>query len=398
MKKLLKCRFAKTLKEEAQPLFIGAIFLTLLGGALGYSSQKLVPFVLSGEMNFVARSLSEVLQNPVFFHVQVIQKLVHAATGNLLISVRTPGVITALIFTFCYFTIVRNWFSRRIAWLATVLIVSSSWFLHMTGVSLPEASYLLLLVPFVCGIYMRANRYSELATWGFTTACIMLLYVPGMSWFVVPALIWQWKQLVLSVKSLSLPGRIIGGLLLISGTAPLVLGAIHDTSLLLTLLNIPNEISSITSAPSTMLSSVGMLLWRSTDLPILGIANLPILNGTMILLFVLGMYHMYRKKNLDRAKLLVASLVFGLIVIGLSGAKVPISILLPSASIAIAAGLALLLQRWLVVFPKNPFARRLALAFLITTVVVSGVYETTRYFIAWPHSDDFARVEKTAQE
>jgi hypothetical protein len=102
-------------------------------------------------------------------------------------------------------------------------------------------------------------------------------------------------------------------------------------------------------------------------------------------LFVLGCYAYYFQRRLDRTKILFGAMGLISILVALGG-PVPVFLLVPFVYIVATAGMALMLQQWFTVFPRNPFARTVALLLIVSCVAFSIFYNTQHYFVAWPKS------------
>lgn len=76
--------------------------------------------------------------------------------------------------------------------------------------------------------------------------------------------------------------------------------------------------------------------------------------------------------------------LIGAILIALGG-SLDLSIVMPIVYLWIAAGIAYLLQQWLVVFPRNPIARGIGYGLIIIAVSLSCAYNLRAYFVAYPH-------------
>jgi hypothetical protein len=53
---------------------------------------------------------------------------------------------------------------------------------------------------------------------------------------------------------------------------------------------------------------------------------------------------------------------------------------------------ALLLQQWFTVFPRNPLARLIGVLMVSLLVVLSAYYNTRHYFVAWPKNSQTEQV------
>jgi len=81
-----------------------------------------------------------------------------------------------------------------------------------------------------------------------------------------------------------------------------------------------------------------------------------------------------------------------LLLIGTYGVS-SISWLVPFLYLFIAAGIALLLQMWFSVFPKNPIAKYVGLLWIGLIVVLIAYYQGTRYFVGYSHNRNQSNIQ-----
>jgi dolichyl-phosphate-mannose--protein O-mannosyl transferase len=119
--------------------------------------------------------------------------------------------------------------------------------------------------------------------------------------------------------------------------------------------------------------------------PAFTIGRLPLLDVGTSIFFVLGSYWYLFQSKLDRTKLLTIGLIFGLILAGLNGSSY-LAFLLPFVYLVAIGGLALMLQQWFTVFPRNPLARGIGVGVMSLLIAVIGFYHLQSYFVAWPNT------------
>ena len=241
----------------------------------------------------------------------------------------------------------------------------------------------LLLAAVAYGYWIRSTKRSALAGLiGVVLAC-SLIYVPGLVWFVVLGAIWQRKQIGTHLKDskLSIPViGIIGVILLV----PLVVAISRQPSLFRTLIGLPTgQLANAYDIFRHILNVPVQLFLHGPANPVIWLGQLPLLDVLAIAMAVLGAYAYFRRRQLDRTKLLAAILLIGTVLIGLRG-SVSMIILAPFIYILITAGIGYLLNEWLSVFPRNPLARTTGLALIFLVVALSSFYNLKQYFIAWP--------------
>ena len=119
--------------------------------------------------------------------------------------------------------------------------------------------------------------------------------------------------------------------------------------------------------------------------PVFNVGRLPLLDIFTTILAVLGAYSYYHQRKLSRTGLLVILTAFACVMIALNG-PLWLPLLMPVVYILMAMGIAILLQQWFTVFPRNPLARAIGIVILCTALATISVYHVTRYFIAWPNN------------
>lgn len=102
---------------------------------------------------------------------------------------------------------------------------------------------------------------------------------------------------------------------------------------------------------------------------------------------IIGVYAYAFRYKLDRTKLLAGIFIVGSLLVALGGG-VTISFLMPFVYIVVAGGVALMLQQWSTVFPRNPVAKTLATTLMSIVVALVAFYHINHYFIAWPNAPE----------
>jgi hypothetical protein len=57
----------------------------------------------------------------------------------------------------------------------------------------------------------------------------------------------------------------------------------------------------------------------------------------------------------------------------------------------VATGIAYMLHEWFKVFPHNPIARSIGIIVIAIAILLTSVYQTRSYFVAWRYSPDTAK-------
>ena len=326
-----------------------------------------------------------ILANPVnapySLGLYVLQKLHH--TGLLEVrSLSALAGLTALVF---FYIVLRRWYTKRMALLGIILFGTSTWFLQTARFASPDVLLLVLPALLICGVWLRDTERRALATLLMVVMGSVLLYIPGLIWFVMACIIWQNGLLRREFKEIKpivlLAYILLGGLLL----TPLVWALVHTPSLIKPLLGLPSAWPGLRQAAQNLVSVPQYLFIRGPSNPSLWLGHLPLLDIFSSAMFFLGLYAYYLRWRINQGRLLLGILVIGSLLVALGG-SVSITVLLPFVYIVMTAGVALLLQQWLTVFPRNPLAKRAGMILVVTAVVAASFYQLNRYFVAWPHA------------
>jgi membrane-bound ClpP family serine protease len=129
------------------------------------------------------------------------------------------------------------------------------------------------------------------------------------------------------------------------------------------------------------------LVARGPVTPERWLGQTPILDIFTTTMVLLGLYLYFYKRALDRVKLIGICILFGFVMVSLNGVSW-ITLILPFICMLSTAGIGLMLQQWFTVFPRNPLAKVVGLAFLTLTISMASYYQVSRYFVAWAEAPE----------
>lgn len=332
-------------------------------------------------------SLTETLKNSVYFPYQIATYLLQFTPFDTLGSVRAISGAFGLLGLAGFFYVLRKWYTLRMAILGALLFVSSSWFLHTARFADPAASYLLipLLIGGVVALQSRTRpRWMLLLVTllGFSVA-----YIPGLLWFLIPAIALQRKILFGSLNLQPIWFKVTIGIMTLAMLVPLAFtiyfaSESSSSNSLLSLLGLPGSFETLTAFFKTAGITISNIFIYSRSGPIYSAGHLPWLDAATSLLVAIGLYQFVRHFRLDRTKLLTLVGVVGLVLIATGGSVAPV-LLLPFVYLLAVEGLKWLLDSWLKVFPRNPVARGFGITITILVVLIIVTYQTQKYFLAW---------------
>lgn len=372
-----------------RPSLFGAIGLAAVGVLLSFKLATLVPAFSGPEIE--ARAASATVQSlqadPLYAPHKVVQLSFHYFDHHGPLAMRAAGSIIGMAVVIGFYYVMSRWYTRRTALLTTLLFATSAWFLHTVRLSTPDATFLLLFLFFVCGVWLQQSHRSRLAFIAAVLAALALFYIPGMIWFLIPAFIWQRRRIFEALGHVPVWQLII--LLLVGAVvlAPLVLAFVRQPGLYKSWLGLPINWPGFTEMLRNLLSTPMQLIWRGPDDPVRWLGTLPLLDWFSVLMFIIGGYAHWLKLHLDRTWLFLYVAIVGIILVSLNG-PVSLALIMPFVYIVVGSGVALLLQQWFTVFPRNPVAKGIGLTFMIIAVLGSSLYNLDHYFVAWPNAPE----------
>lgn len=325
--------------------------------------------------------------NPLNGPYTLLQRLVYLSGHHGITSLRLVSTVWALAAGLLFYSIVRRWHGRRVAALATWLFISSSWFLHTARLASPDVLWLVsgLALVLLFSPPKPGGRPAILLP-SMIVVLAAVLYVPGMVWLVFLSILCQpgtigsaWRlgrPLWLRIGSLGL------GLVLL---APLVRALVERPQLIRTWAAIPATLQPPQRLLHHFLDVPVQLFARGPSDPVHWLGQLPVLSAFVILMILVGGYFYVHRLRSVQTQLLAILAGGTWLLIGLGGI-VPLSLIVPIVYLVAATGIAYLLRQWLTVFPRNPIARGLGIALLTAVIVLTSIYNTRSYFVAWRYN------------
>ena len=366
-------------------LLIVSIFL------LFWRTNSLVPGYSANEIATYTQgqSFHTIFNNPVNLLYTILIDIVgflhihHLVIGRIISAVIGLGIIAM------FYWIIQNWHGRRIAWMATILFVTSTRFLHTARLGTPQILLfgLFFLVAYGFWLKERKQKLRFALPAGLLMACL-LIYTPGMIWFVIAGIIWQWRTILdkIGKTPIWLTGvAIVATLALLF---PLVWSILKHPRLAETFIGLPGTFPQFPHISTIFHNLVNipiqLFYTHSSVTSDLGTPALLTLDSFAIVMFIFGSYLYLKHFKLVRTNFLIAIFVIACVLIGLGGMSV--TVLLPFIYMIIAAGISYLLGQWLDVFPRNVFARSTGIVLLSFVIALCCTYNLRRYFVAWPTS------------
>jgi 4-amino-4-deoxy-L-arabinose transferase-like glycosyltransferase len=367
--------------------------MVILGAGLSLllisSIETLLPGYSAAEVSTAQSigSFSHILSNPVNAPYNLVAYIFNSILDNALLSTRLTSVVFGVIMIGLLYIGTRHWYAPRTAFLATTLFACSAWFLHLARFGTPEILLPFSILLLAVSSYWIANaERSKLSYFAAMLAVGITIYTPGMIWLVAIGVYVRRKDIRLLKRRLPTSYRVaLYASIALFIIAPIIFSIFKRSHGIFELLGLPSALPTITQFLKNLAEVPLTLFAWSSENPQMTLGNLPLLDSFAIIMVPLGLYFYFKFRTLLRVKLLLAASVICWILIGLGG-PVTIAVLLPITYIIVAAGIALLLSQWLVVFPRNPFAKSVGIILITLVVALSCIYNLRSYFTAWPNN------------
>ncbi len=368
---------------------VSFLLLFKLGSLVGGLSAD--EYALQQALHQGTLSIELILRNPVhlpYYLGLLIMQIspFHGPTG-----VRFVGALFGLLGAIGFYYILRKWYTLRMAVFGTALFATSSWFLHSARFANPEASYLLLPLLIAGMVYIQAKARKHTVLLLVTILGILTVYIPGLIWFLVPAIIIQRKTILKSLKLQPLWFKIAIGVTALIFLAPLLVmlikpyGSLADN--VLAILGLPQHFPAPLQIAKNIGHLVGNIFVYNVQGPLYVAGRLPLLEASTAALTVMGMYRFIVHFRLARTKLIAIVGIIGAVLIALGG-PVSLVLLLPFVYLLAVEGIKWLLELWLEVFPRNPVARSFGVSLVVLVVLATSFYHLNRYYLAWGQSTE----------
>lgn len=360
---------------------IGILFLFV------HHLRSLVPgfAALEVEARLNSSNLSSIMSNPINVPHKLLQYGLLTSGHHGPWAMRGVSVIFGCIIVALFFYILRSWYTLRVAIIGTLLFATSSWLLHIGRFATPFIMQTMVLSLIAYGTWLKTTQKPGLALLAGSIIIGLSSYIPGLLWLILIALMWQRKVIYDLVRQAPVWAS-VAGLLCVGILLPLGVALSSHPTLFYALSGIPAlSLHTLTQLPVAIKDIMVALLWSGPKQPELWLVGTPMLDVFTLVMVGLGVYYYSLRFALDRSKLLIGSLLFGTILIALRG-SVTLAFIWPIIYLFAASGIALMLQQWQTVFPKNPLAKRVGMILLSLATITACFYQLNRYFIAWPQS------------
>lgn len=351
-------------------LAITAVTLLLLYGnmippGLGPSEQQSV--VASHAVSF-----TEPPKNIIDLPYHALQKLSVDWLGVSPFGVRLPSFVFGALTALCMALVLRRWFSTNVAILATLIFITSSWFLGTARLGAPA-----IMIPFWTSVLLLTATYVSQQTkhwkWSrvaFCMAAAISLYTPFMAYLFITAGLASFAQphLRYLLRESNRVNLFIGGFFFTLLLAPLAWGVYQNPDVARQLLALPATLPDPLQFLRDFVKAASALInpFASST----GEIILPALSIVSVALLLMGGARLLRDFHSVRAHVLLIWAAVLLPVIGLNPNN--LAVMMIPAFLVITIGLFQIIRYWYRLFPRNPYARLfglLPLALLLFSIV-----------------------------
>ncbi|MEX2007031.1 MAG: glycosyltransferase family 39 protein [Candidatus Saccharimonadales bacterium] len=371
-----------------KPLLLALVLGFAAFGLFGWGLSSLTPGLSPAEAaaRVSSSSLGAIAGSP----INAPHKLTQLLFGHIplpdSIALRLASVGAALIFTACFYLLVRHWFGKTVGIFGTLLFISTPLVIVMARQGSPEIMYLSPLA--AAGAYywlIRTKRHLNAAWLTLFVVSGLALYTPGVIWWLILGAIAARVVLTNGARRVG-RGIFLGSFAILAIIlAPLVAAVAKEPLVLKSLLLVPSKWPQIPEALESIGGMAVGLVWQAPYHHPLIINKLPLLAMAQVALAIFGAYAMFAKAK-NKVYILMSVLLLGVIAAGLNQNLAILAFVLPVVSLLAAAGLRFLYLEWKVIFPKNPLAHMLAI-FLMLSLIGAHLFFGVRYgLVAWPRS------------
>jgi len=348
-----------------------ALLLALYADILppGLSATEQQSAITSHALSFTELPNAQQVTNLPF---HALQKLSLDWLGLTPFGVRLPSLVFAALTIFCLSFIIKRWFKVNVAIIATMIIVTSTWFLSIARLGTPD-----IMIPFWTSVLILCATYVSQQTkrWHLWKALFGLsaglaLYTPYMAYLFIATLIAAMAQphLRYLIRQSSKVGLTIGVFFFVALMLPLGWGIYKDPSLIRDIFAIPATIPEPMQFGRDLLQAISNLGWplnvSSAQMitPLVGFASLT--------LVVIGGVRLMSDFHSVRAYVLLIWMALLIPIIGFTPGN--LTVLFVPVMLVMTIGLNLVVRYWYKLFPFNPYARIFGLVplfFLIFSII-----------------------------
>ena len=315
---------------------------------------------------------------------------VGSAIDNMLIGARIVSVLYALIATLALFSVTRKWFNAQYAAVGSLLFITSAWVLAISHQATPLILLAVapLLIIAALTYYIRTKRVF-LSFMLLVGSLAFSAYIPFMFWPILVTILTLTLVYRHTLTKLSKKQIIISSVVYFILLLPLIISVMQYPGQLREFIGIPIELPTIQTYATNFIWQFSTIFIYSPPFPEIYIQKLPLLDIFSATMALLGIYH-FVKYMPKRRKIAIGSLMLVLIFLVplWDPFQIPLTLYIPFMYIFIVSGIFELLRQWFSYFPRNPFAKNIAVIVIAVLIGLATLYNLQKFYIAWPNSPD----------
>lgn len=345
-------------------IVVGVVIFTALNMPGALREAELQTAIMSSKLSATSLDVNSIVNFPYY----ILQRLSLILLGVTTLSIKLPSIVLGTLTVLGIYLLARNWFTRSIGVMVTLLAATSTQFLFMAQDGTPAIcfSFVTIWLLAICTFVTRKKLFSTF--WKVVCGVLMAieLYVPfGIYVNIALAVTMLFHPHIrYLLRRISRPRFTLAIIFGVAAMVPLGYAIFVNYTIALTLLGIPMGHGSLfANAAASFRDLFGFLL------PTNSFFVRPIYSISLLCLMIIGLYRLIKIRYTARSYT-TSILLVTLVPLVLMNQQYE-SVLFPLAVILLALGSSQLVISWYRLFPKNPYARIAGLIPL--TILTCGI-------------------------
>lgn len=315
------------------------------------------------------------------------------------LSLRLISAAIVAVSLLCFYRIIASWINKRAAVLSVLLFSSTGWMLFQARQDTVSTMLFALVPLFLYLGVLAAETESLILRILCGIGLAQLIFVPGGIWFMLLAII---IGAIYDGKDIDIPSltpavvSFLAALILYGAVILSFMSIAYKTELLRLAGFFTGHVPALSVIKENLVQLPNQLFYSGLNDGSLWLRGTPIIDYVSLIFLVAGLAYLIKNREaytISRVVIIVF-LVLSLIFTAVNG-PLFISVMMPVVYMAVAAGLAYVLDQWLVIFPSNPLPRLFGIAVICISVFLVMGYQVERYFIGWPRTDEYHQIYKS---
>ncbi|HET9722180.1 MAG TPA: glycosyltransferase family 39 protein [Candidatus Saccharimonadales bacterium] len=349
---------------------------------------SLVPGLSSNEVaaRDVSSGIHKIYHQPLYAPHSLVQHLFTTFSPHSPFYLRFTSVIFALVMIFCFYKLAVMLFGKLIG-SAGALIFAATPFLVVSGRQATAAIMLFspVVLMLIYNWLVKSQGHKNLAWLLLIISSAILVYVPGLFWFVIAGFIICRQRLISAIaevpRRVTGIGFILGGLILV----PLILRIVSHWTIVKGILLIPTNWEGAVHFIKNIAWMFLSLFVHASHQNDLIVGQLALLSIVQTALLVFGAYALWGAAK-SKFYLLWLNIIFAVVAAAANNNLVYLALGLPAAGIFVTAGLRYLYIEWRAIFPVNPLPKTVAILLIGVVLAIQTIYGLRYSVTAWPQT------------